>query len=205
MLDMDTGGGEKLILLKEFAKTWPGQVCATEGYKPNVKVARHNLEPIGVDVVEFDRYESLPFQDNSFDLITNRHGDFRVGELKRILRPGGVFITQQIGAAETISFGSLLDGPEPEYPPIALKDTVSAFEEAGFEIEEQREFHGKDVFDDIGAIVFVIAMAPWELPGFSVEDYRDRLYRVHRSIKSNGPIDLGCGYYLIVARKPPQT
>ena len=128
MLDMDTGGGERLINLSEHATTWPGNVCATEGYKPNVSVARRNLEPIGVTVFEFERYEELPFDDDSFDLIINRHGDYRVGELKCILRPGGVFITQQIGAAEGISFGELLGGPPPKYPPIALADAAFEFE-----------------------------------------------------------------------------
>ena len=61
MLDMDTGGGERLIGLKEYAETWPGHVCATEGYKPNIEAAKRNLQPIEVDVFEFESYENLPF------------------------------------------------------------------------------------------------------------------------------------------------
>jgi SAM-dependent methyltransferase len=201
MLDMDTGGGEMLIGLKEHAKMWPEHVCATEGYQPNIEVAKRNLQPIGVDVFEFERYENLPFSGNTFDLITNRHGDFRATEINRILSPGGIFITQQIGTPETTSFGNLLDGPPPEYPPTVWADVVASFENAGFEIEEQQEFVGKDVFDDIGAIVFVITMAPWELPDFSADVYRERLRRAQRSIEINGPIDLGRGFSLLVAHK----
>ena len=202
MLDMDTGGGERLLELRKNAKIWPERVCATEGYQPNVEVARRNLRSVGIEVHEFKSYDKLPFDDDTFDLITNRHGDYSAPELMRILRPGGTFVTQQIGFANKTSFGSLLDGPEPEYPPLRIEDTLHDFRHAGFDIVEQREFLGRDIFDDVGAIVFVLIKAPWELPGFSVEKYRDRLYDLHRSIKSNGPIDVGIAFFLLIARKP---
>lgn len=201
MLDMDTGGGESLLELRKNAKIWPECVCATEGYQPNVEVARRNLCPISTEVHEFENYDKLPFDDETFDLITNRHGGYSAHELMRLLRPGGIFITQQIGFANKTSFGSLLDGPEPEYPPVRLEDTLPDFKNAGFDIVEKQEFLGRDIFDDIGAVVFVLIKAPWELPGFSVEKYRDRLYDLHRAIKSNGPIDTGITFFLLIVRK----
>jgi SAM-dependent methyltransferase len=202
MLDMDTGGGEVLLGLKECATTWPSRVVATEGYHPNVAVAAQNLGPINAEVIECGANGRLPFDDASFDLIANRHGDHRSAELFRVLRPGGVFVTQQINFADKVTIRSLLGGPEPQFDKSGFDEVVADFQRAGFAIEQQREFHGRDLFNDVGALVFVLRAAPWELPGFSVEQYRDRLYELHERIQSSGPLDLGIGFLLLVARKP---
>ncbi|HEY8286707.1 MAG TPA: class I SAM-dependent methyltransferase, partial [Chloroflexota bacterium] len=47
LLDMGTGGGEVLAGLAPL----PPRTVATEGYAPNVEIARHRLAPLGVDVV----------------------------------------------------------------------------------------------------------------------------------------------------------
>ena len=94
MLDMDTGGGEVLLNVRERARVWPDRVIAAEGYKPNVAVAAGNLKAIGAEVIECNSAAELPFEDESFDLVINRHGAYSVPEVKRILRPGGIFATQ---------------------------------------------------------------------------------------------------------------
>ena len=38
----------------------------------------------------------LPFADNSFDLVLNRHDSYDVNEVRRVLKPGGYFITQDV-------------------------------------------------------------------------------------------------------------
>src|SRR5579859_747197 len=48
LLDMGTGGGEFLSSLQPL----PPLTCATEGYAPNVPVARQRLAPLGVQVYE---------------------------------------------------------------------------------------------------------------------------------------------------------
>ena len=201
MLDMETGGGEVLLSLNERSKQWPDRVSATEGYAPNVAVARRNLLPIGAGVVECSSSDELPFKDESFDLITNRHGDFSESEVRRVLKPGGAFITQQIGFATKISFNDLLNGPDPSYERVRFEEFVSRFEDADFEIIDRQEYNGSDIFDDVGAVVFVLMAAPWEIPGFSVEQYRDQLYALHESIKLDGPIDVGVSFFLLSARK----
>lgn len=39
----------------------------------------------------------LPFEDNTFDIIINRHESFDINEVMRILKTNGIFITQQVG------------------------------------------------------------------------------------------------------------
>ena len=79
LLDMGTGGGEFLSRLQPLPKT----TCATEAYAPNVPIARQRLEPLGAEVYEIEEDEKLPFVEEQFDLIINRHESFACGEIKR--------------------------------------------------------------------------------------------------------------------------
>lgn len=101
MLDMGTGGGEWLADLPVH----PPHTVATEAWAPNVPVARERLRPLGVDVVQVEGAPDnnlqasdeaggdLPFEPESFDLITNRHESFLATEVARVLRSGGIFLT----------------------------------------------------------------------------------------------------------------
>jgi SAM-dependent methyltransferase len=201
MMDMDTGGGEMLLSIHRRAPAWPARVVATEGYTPNVSVAARALAPVGVNVVECVASRRMPFDEASFDLIANRHGDYRAGEVLRLLRPSGVFVTQQISFGDQVQINGLLAGPSPDYERLSFDETAAEFEDAGFLIEERQDFHGRDLFFDIGALVFVLTAAPWEVPDFTVERYRNGLIELHESIQVNGPLDIGIGYILLVARK----
>ena len=93
LLDYDTGGGEFLLSLGHpYANT-----AATEGYPPNVELCRKKLIPLGIDLRECADAARIPFADASFDMVINRHGDFCPREIFRLLKPGGLFVTQQVG------------------------------------------------------------------------------------------------------------
>ena len=95
MLDMDTGGGEKLLNLHEY---WPARVVATENYPPNVKLATERLSGLGVQVIKaaVSDFDPMPFEDWEFDLVLNRHALFNPSEVARILSVGGTFLAQQV-------------------------------------------------------------------------------------------------------------
>src|SRR5262245_21145717 len=94
-LDMDTGGGERFADLRRH---WPAQAVASEGYWPNTLLAAERLRPLGAPVVPMESSEraAMPFRDSAFGLVLNRHGAFNADEVARVLRPGGVFLTQQV-------------------------------------------------------------------------------------------------------------
>ena len=93
ILDIGTGGGEFLRALNHPCEN----TAATENYPPNVVLCREVLIPLGVDFRPGSG-ETLSFEDGSFDMVINRNGDFCAGKIYQVLKPGGLFITQQVGA-----------------------------------------------------------------------------------------------------------
>ena len=106
-LDMGTGGGEFLSGVTSL----PRRTVATEGWQPNVRVAAARLSHRAIPVVHdegaidnVDQSERSPrgrlaFRDGAFDLVLNRHEAYAPAEVRRVLRPGGRFLTQQADSA----------------------------------------------------------------------------------------------------------
>ncbi|HET7616587.1 MAG TPA: methyltransferase domain-containing protein, partial [Bacillales bacterium] len=111
LLDMGTGGGEYLSLFQPL----PAYTCATEGYPPNVNVAKERLKPLGVHVYPLspdDKSMKLPFTDATFDFVMNRHEEFSPSEVRRILKEGGRFATQQVGGTDNVELNRRLGESE---------------------------------------------------------------------------------------------
>ena len=94
LLDCDTGGGEFLLSLRHPYKN----TAATEGYPPNVELCKERLAPLGIDLRPCQDAAHIPFEDGAFDIVINRHGDFCPPEIRRLLKNGGLFVTQQVGS-----------------------------------------------------------------------------------------------------------
>ncbi len=206
MLDMGTGGGE---ILSRF-KPLPQITYATEQYKPNIPVARERLEPLGVKLVQIDENylnnEVLPFEDNMFDLIINRHEAYYPRELMRILKSGGLFITQQVGQG-LWNIKKFLTGQEGDKTDWHLETLVRGLELAGFQILDAREDNRLIRLYDIGAIVYWLKAIPWiiedaiGIQNFTVGKYKDRLWELHLQIEKNGFYDCSQAMFIIMAQK----
>jgi len=199
LLDYDTGGGEFLLSLGHPYEN----TAATEGFPPNVKLCQEKLIPLGIDLKECSDPAKLPFGDSSFDLVINRHGDFCPEELYRVLKPGGLFITQQVGDRNDLDLVRMVF-PDTEDPTSGLHLSVQqrAFEQAGFEIVRAEEHFGQIRFYDVGAFVWFARIIEWEFPGFSVDSCFDRLLQIQAQLEQKGSIDGTTHRYLIIARKP---
>jgi len=202
LLDMGTGGGEFLSRLIPL----PKHTCTTENYEPNVSIAKKRLEPLGVKVFYCIDDEHLPFKDEEFDLIINRHEFYSQTEVYRILKPNGVFITQQVGDKNNSKLKFLLTGSEESENEIEwnLDYAVNKLEMIGFEILERKEHITSTRIFDVGAIVYYLKAIPWELSGFSVEKYYNKLLEIHSHINEMGylELDLNNHRFIIKARKP---
>ena len=179
-LDMGTGGGEVLLAL---ADALPDDTVATEGWQPNVSIATKALASAGVEVVFYDAEAdaAMPFREDRFDLVLNRHEAYDAGEVHRVLRRGGCFVTQQVDG-RSFDESQRLFGGSSNYDHVTLANFSRHAQDAGFVIERQQEWVGKLTFESVAAMVRYFAIVPWEVPDdFSVDRYAETLLDLHRS------------------------
>ena len=200
VLDIATGGGERLLSMRDC---WPDIVVVTEGYLPNLELARRRLEPQGVRVVEAnnDEYSPMPFEDGEFALVLNRHAAIHVDEIARILGQGGRFLTRQVHGLWAQDLLAAFDA-SPQWPDATPQKYVQWLEAAGFNVLEVQEWSGRMVFTDVGAIVYYLKAVPWLVPGFSVASHTLNLLALQKQIETQGELVYEARNYLMEAQKP---
>ena len=186
MMDMGTGGGEFLLSLKPS----PGKTFATEGYPPNFELSKRALAPFGIEVREIKRDAKLPFEDNFFDLVINRHESYCLSEVKRVMKRGGIFITQQVGGRNNKDMAEFLLGNFSKEidETFNLEKLLNEAEAEGLRIIKQREYFPKAYFYDVGALVYFAKIIQWEFPGFSVQRCFPKLIELQRQIEEQKKI-----------------
>lgn len=198
ILDIDTGGGEFLLSLNHpYKNTW-----AMEGYKPNAELCEKELTPLGIHFREGNAGK-IPFEDELFDMVINRHGDFDAQEIARVLKKGGLFITQQVGAYNDRELVNLLLGekaPVP-FPEQTLEKARMKFEKAAFTIEKACEHFGCIRFWEIGALVWFARIIEWEFENFSVDGNINGIENAQRQIEKDGSVFGRTHRFLLIARK----
>ncbi|WBB51317.1 class I SAM-dependent methyltransferase [Verrucosispora sp. WMMA2044] len=196
-LDIDTGGGEVLAEVPHP----PPLLVATEAWPPNVPVARANLAPLGASVVAVAGDAPLPFRAAAFDLVVSRH-PVRTDwpEVARVLRPGGTFLSQQIGPGTVRELSEAILGPLPPPEHRHPEHAVAAARAAGLTVVDLREATLRTVFHDIGAVVWFLRKVVWTVPGFTVAAHLPALRRLHDRIRVEGPFVAHARRFLIEAR-----
>jgi SAM-dependent methyltransferase len=198
-LDVDTGGGEVLAGIPRP----PRLLVATEAWPPNVEVARRTLRGLGATVVAVADGPSLPFRDATFDLVVSRHPvRTHWPEVARVLRPGGRFLSQQIGPGTVRELAEALVGPRPVGDDRRPERATAAAEATGLRVVDLRTARLRTVFHDVAAVVYFLRKVVWTVPDFTVERYRSQLRRVHERIEAEGAFVAHARRFLIEAVKP---
>jgi SAM-dependent methyltransferase len=211
-LDIDTGGGE--ILAEMLAEMAPSTrtVVATEGYRPNVPLAAARLRPLGVKVIgatsapdNINQYprsaktpastsSHLPCRDDAFDVVIDRHSSYWPSEVRRVLRPGGTFVTQQRGLVAQ----ELLDLPATSEP-FDLAYAIAQLRAVGLDVLRAEDAQTPMWFLDVGALVYFLRAVPWLVPGFDVARFRPQLRRIDERIRRDGAVEMHGTHLLVVA------
>jgi SAM-dependent methyltransferase len=143
VLDIGTGGGERL---RDLA----GAFGSGLGIDVDPEMVRFAAENLAVPDLSFrvcsDRLESVP---ETFDVIINRHAPFDLGTVAAHLRPGGYFITQQVGERNMACVKAALGQP-PE-PPAIQRQSLAA---GGLRLLAFLEYDVEYVVRDIESLVF---------------------------------------------------
>lgn len=199
-LGVQTGGGEVLAGLARL----PARMVATESWPPNLVRAARTLRRLGVCVVGTDEeLPSLPFRSAVFDQVISRHPvDTWWGEIARVLRPGGTFLSQEIGTDSNAELHEVLAGPIPPGGKRSPERSAQAARDAGLTVLDLRQESLPEVFYDIGAVVYFLRKVIWTIADFSVDRYRTELAALHERIQADGSFVCHAQRFLIEAGRP---
>jgi SAM-dependent methyltransferase len=201
-LDVQTGGGEVLAGIPKP----PPVLLATESWTPNLLIADGNLRPLGGRVIQADDGADLPFADDTFDLVVSRHPTVTVWpEIARVLRPGGTYLSQQVGAGSAYELTEAMMGPHDVGDSRSARRHEALARAAGLNVVDLREQSLRMTFDDVGAVVHVLRKVFWWVPDFTVDRYRPQLADLHERIQAAGPFVARATRFLIEARKPKSS
>ena len=96
-------------------------------------------------------------------------------------------MTQQAGSANYPELNEFLGAPQTE----AVWDLHVARQQigkAGLRVTSGQEARLESLFKDIGAVVFFLLAVPWQLEGFAVGRYLDKLKELHKLIVRTGSL-----------------
>ena len=198
LLDMGTGGGEFLLTIGHANEN----TYVTEAYEPNYKLCEQVLAPLGITVARTYDDDKLPFDENFFDIIINRHESFDLTEIDRVLRHGGYFITQQVGNMNSHNLMQKLNNNyifhNPEHD---VQSYVATLTNLGFEILAMDDIQYPAKFYDVGALVYYAKAIPWEFPGFTVKTHISKLIDCQLEVEEKGYLQCNEHRFYIVAKK----
>jgi SAM-dependent methyltransferase len=143
VLDIGTGGGERL---RDLAGSF-GSGLGIDADPAMVRFATENSAAANLSYrAGSERLESVP---ETFDVIINRHAPFDLSAVVAHLRPGGYFITQQVGE-RNMACVKAAQGQPPGLPSIRPRDAVSS----GLRLLAFLEYNVEYVVRDIESLVF---------------------------------------------------
>ncbi len=202
VLDVGTGGGERFLRLAPYF----GQGLGTDISEEMIATARANTTADLASKVTFRVMpaEHLELEDESFDVVLNRHANLCPAEIVRVLRPGGRFITQQVGDRNTELICRVFGcTPGGEYDASLWDDVPAVRDELqalGCEIEAWAEYDVRYWFLDLQSFAFWLKALPMP-EDFRPERHWEQVARI--LAESAGPDGILSNEHrlLLVARK----
>ncbi|MHC5226874.1 class I SAM-dependent methyltransferase [Enterococcus sp. LJL99] len=197
LLDMGTGGGE---LLQSFKHPYD-KTAVTEGYDKNYQLLMTTLKPLGIDIQFVKDDDYLNFPDDSFDIVLNSHESFSISEVQRVLKPNGIFITQQVGDFNGVNLASrLIPNYKKEGFDFHLSIVEAQLKKEQFNILFKNEQYLKQKFYDMDGLIYYVRTIPWEYTDFSVENSLEQLVGLYDELQRTGFIYNLQHRFVLVAR-----
>src|SRR5256712_5203178 len=159
-LDVGTGGGE---LFAELCDAYRGRAVASEPWAVNAPIAKRALSDRRIEVVRAHSLY-LPFQDGAFDFVLDRHEEMDPDEVHRVLAPGGMVYTQQVGRNEWNELRPFFPRMQ-DFGPL-LDRYVRGFQRAGMIVARAKTPDIRVAYRGLGELVHLLCISPCTIPDF---------------------------------------
>lgn len=210
VLDIGTGGGEQFVALAPFF----GSGAGIDSDPAMIRVAAENAAVARSASASFAIMDArhLAFAGASFDTVLNRQAPFAVAEVARVLGPGGVFVTQQVGTRNTQNIFDVFGwGSNRAYwashqrNSFALLDPAdlrAAFLAAGCHIVAQGEYDVPYRFLDVASLIIWLTAVPLPEP-FDIDRHERPLRALIARNRTGAGIETNEHRHLLIVQKPP--
>ena len=123
-------------------------------------------------------------------------------EIARVLRPGGTYLSQQIGAGTNHELTEFMTGPRSVDTSRSPERARAAAEAAGLVVGDVRACALRVEFFDVAAVVCFLRKVRWTVPDFTVDAYLGRLRAMHDLIRRDGSFVSTAQRLLVEAHRP---
>lgn len=197
LLRMGAENGAFLLSLRHpFSLT-----SVVESSQPQYEQCRSKLEPLGMTVEKCDEQGMLPFKDGCFDLVINFHSFYNLSEVKRVLRKGGHFITQQMGGEDSRPLINVLLPDSDKSSVFNLENEALRFKAEGFKLVYKNQAYPTEIFYDVGAVCYYAKARSETFADFSVDYCLDGLLSLQKRMDQCGKIFSAQHRFIVVAKK----
>ncbi len=208
VLDIGTGGGERFLALAPFF----GSGIAVDVSPTMIAVAQENVPPEMRGKVSFVvmAAEEMLLPADSFDVVLNRHSVVRPDQIVRVLQPGGIFITQGVGAHNTHNICTVFDcdpgggqsgrSPSGGHHWETVATLCTAFEARGCSVVAHAEYDIRYWFLDVESLVFWLKAIP--IPhNFTIEEHWQQVNHIVTTYRTPVGIETNEHRELLIIRK----
>ena len=203
LLDIGTGGGEKLLEVAKIA----GKAYGIDNQQSMIDAANKNLAEMKMRNVEFKLADAknLPFPQGYFDVVMCRHAPFYAQQVYRVMKSKGTFLTQQVHSEkDAINIKRVFGrgqgfGREREANPI--RRYIRELKAAGFEILRRDTYNATEYYADMADLIFLLRNTPM-IPDFDIDKDRKCLEEIESKYARDDSIKTNSARYLIVCKKP---
>jgi SAM-dependent methyltransferase len=168
LLDIGTGGGESILSIASSLHFTIGIDLSSS----MVETAEVNLKKSKLSNTRFFQMSSddLQFPNGFFDVISSRHAPFNSIEVARVLKAGGIFLTQQVSEADKLNIKKAF-GRGQSFDEIdgTLKEIyIQELKKAGFSKIQSLEYNATTYFQRTEDLIFLLKHTPI-VPNFGQE------------------------------------
>ncbi len=187
LLDVGTGGGEHILRIAQELFFLIG-IDLSEGM---VETAKVNLEQSKASNVKFFQMSSydLQFPKGFFDVVSCCQAPFSAAEVEKVLKSGGVFLTQQVSEADKLNIKEAFGrGQSYGQQDGTLKEKyIRELKEAGFRHIQSFEYDAAEYFERPEDLIFLLKHTPI-IPDFG-QDKQD--FEILKDFIQNNQNDKG--------------